>query len=383
MSKVTCESKRRDILRQAGCAAVLAAGICAPVFAQARSLRIAASVATSGSESPVGAAMLEGSNACINAINQAGGVHGAKIELVAMDDQFNPDLARQNALAFQADSRVLAILHPLGTRQAAAMMQAAPDLAIVGPNTGTVALRKMSAPNTFWVRASYEQELDKLVSTCITLGHAKFGFVHPKDPFGAGLLAAFEAVCGTYKVKPHVIATTASTTSMEVDPAARDIAEARPEVVVVGLTSGSSHLFLRSLRKAGYGGRAYGLSISINAQNMRQLGELGRGFGVSIILPSPFATKYELVRRYQADMRASGLRDFSLASMEGYVDAKVLAEGLRRAGPSPGRAAIVNALEQIVALDLGGVRLEYGKGIREGGSFVDVAVIGGDGRLLS
>jgi ABC-type branched-subunit amino acid transport system substrate-binding protein len=125
------------------------------------------------------------------------------------------------------------------------------------------------------------------------------------------------------------------------------------------------------------------LSISINAQNMRQLGELARGFGFSIVLPSPFATKYELVRRYQADMRASGLRDFSFPSMEGYADAKVLAEGLRRAGPSPGRIAIINALENIASLDLGGVRIGYGKGSREGGSFVDVAVIGGDGRLLS
>jgi hypothetical protein len=61
----------------------------------------------------------------------------------------------------------------------------------------------------------------------------------------------------------------------------------------------------------------------------------------------------------------------------------VLAEGLRRAGPAPTRTAVLTALDQLDTLDLGGFRVHYGKGSREGSRYVDVAVIGKEGQFLS
>jgi ABC-type branched-subunit amino acid transport system substrate-binding protein len=375
-------NRRRALRRLAGTAAT-AVGLHSAVFAQSRTLRIGATFANSGIEKTNGAGTFEGSTAYFNAVNRTGGINGAKVELVMADDQFNPDIAKQNALAFRADSSVLAILHPLGTRQTAAVMDAAPDMAIVGPNTGTVALRKKPSPNTFWVRANYDQEVDKLISTAVTIGITNIGLVHPKDPLGAGLLAAFNAACDKYKIKPAVIATTPSTISPEVEPAAQEITKVAPHVVIMGLGAGTAPLFVRALRKAGGTSTIYGLSIAMSAQNIRDLGELSRGLGFSIIVPSPFATKFEIVRRYQEDMEASGSKDFSLPSLEGYIDARVLAEGLRRAGHVPTRASIIAGLEQIEAFDLGGMRVGYGKGTREGNHFVDVAVIGSGGRFIS
>lgn len=372
--------RRRDILRLAGAGA---ACLAAPVLAQARVIRIGATFANSGPEKVNGAGLFQGSSAYFNALNRAGGIHGMKVELISADDQFNPDFAKQNALAFQADPTVLALIHPLGTRQTAAAMDAVKDMAIVGPNTGTVALRKKPSPNTFWVRANYDQEVERLIRTATTLGISQIGLVHPKDQLGAGLLAAFNAACEKFKVKPAVIATTPSTVSPEVGPAAQEIAKVAPQVVIMGLGAGTAPLFVRALRQAGASSTIYGLSIAMSAQNIRDLGDLARGLGFSIIVPSPFATKYEIVRRYQADMEASGSSDFSLPSLEGYIDARVLAEGLRRAGPAPTRASLVAALEQIEILDLGGLRVGYGKGTREGSQFVDVAVIGSGGRFMS
>ena len=71
------------------------------------------------------------------------------------------------------------------------------------------------------------------------------------------------------------------------------------------------------------------------------------------------------------------------AAAIGAVDARVLAEGLRRPGPAPTRAGVIAALEQIESLDLDGVRIGYDRGVREGSRFVDVAVIGSDGRFIS
>lgn len=372
--------RRRDLLCLSGAGL---ACLAAPARAQGRVIRIGSTFANSGPEKVNGAGLFQGSTAFFNAVNRSGGIGGAKVELVMADDQFNPDIAKQNVLAFQADPTVLALLHPLGTRQTAAAMDAVKDMAIVGPNTGTVALRKKPSPNTFWVRANYEQEVEKLISTATTLGISQLGLVHPKDPLGAGLLAAFTASCEKHRIKPAVIATTPGTTSPEVEPAAQDIAKAAPQVVIMGLGAGTAPLFVRALRKTGSTSTIYGLSIAMSAQNIRDLGELSRGLGFSIVVPSPVATKHEIVRRYQADMEAAGSTDFSLPSLEGYVGARVLAEGLRRAGTAPSRAAIVAALEQVDALDLGGLRIGFGKGQREGSHFVDVAVIGSGGRFMS
>ena len=374
-------STRRRVLSHLAAAAA-AMGCGAPVFAAARTFRIGSTFDSSGVEKANGTGLHLGASAFFNALNKGGGLAGSRIELVAADDQFKPDLAKTNALAFGGDRSIVAMLHPLGTRQTAAVMEAVQDMAIVGANTGTVALRKKGAANVFWVRANYDQEIEKLVSTAATLGIRNIGLVHPSDPLGQSLLAAFKAATAKFKLEPGVIATTPNTISMDVEPAARELAKTPPQVVIMGL-AGTAPAFVRALRAAGCTSPIYGLSIGASTANIKALGEASRGLGFSIVVPSPFATKYEIVRRYQADMQANGSTEYSLPSLEGYVNARVLTEGLRRAGPNATRESVVAALESVDSLDVGGMRFAFGKDKREGSSFVDVAVIGVGGRMIS
>ena len=151
-------------------------------------------------------------------------------------------------------------------------------------------------------------------------------------------------------------------------------------MVITGL-AGTAPAFMRALRKAGGNSTVYGLSIMASA--LTPMGDEARGVGFALIVPSPYSTRHEVVRRYQADMESSGSKQFSLPSLEGYMDACVLVEGLRRAGPAPTRAALIGALASIEAFDLGGVKINFGRSNREGSPYVDVAVIGSNGRLVS
>ncbi|RIX76940.1 ABC transporter substrate-binding protein [Acidovorax cavernicola] len=373
-------SRRRALSGLAATAAAAGAGLGFPAFAQNRAIRIGTTFDNSSVEKANGQGLYQGSSAFFNALNKAGGLHGSKVELVMADDTFKPEVAKANALAFEKDSSVLALVHPLGTRQTAEVMDAVPGMAVVGPITGTIALRKKTSPNTFWVRANYDQEVDKLVSTAAVLGQTRIGLVHSNDPLGQSVLAAFKNALAKAKLEPAVIATTPNTTSMEVGPAAEAIAKAKPQVVVVGL-AGTAPVFLKALRGAGNSSSAYGLSITASA--LSAMGDLAKGLGFVIVVPSPYSTKFEIVRRYQADMLANGTKDFSLTSLEGYMNAAVLAEGLRRAGPSPTRVAVLAGMASIESFDLGGVKINYGRSNREGGQFVDVAVIGSRGQMLS
>jgi branched-chain amino acid transport system substrate-binding protein len=370
--------RRRVAVVSAG----LAAGLGVPAFAQPKALRLGSTFDNSGVEKANGSGCFLGARACFEAINRDGGVHGSKVELVMADDQFAPELAKSNAQAFRRDRSILGLLTPLGTRQTAATMEAVRDMAIVGPITGTAAVRRTSPGNVFWVRAGYDQEVEKLIGTSSTLGHTRIGIVYPDDPLGKSVYAGFEQSMSQHRLTPAVVATTPGTTSTEVEPAAQAVAAAAPQMVIVVL-AGMAPRFVQALRKLDNGSTTiYGLSISINAANVRAMGEYGRGVGFTIVVPSPFVAKSDIVRRYQADMRALGQDDFSLPSLEGYVNARVMIEGLRLAGPAISREALIAALERIEALDLGGgLRITYGTANRMGSRFVDLAVIDAGGRI--
>ncbi len=368
---------RRNFMTLTGATAVACSW---PALAQQRTLRIGSSSDDSGVEKSNGSGNFRGASAYFNAVNKSGGINGAKVEIVKSDDQFKPEIAKANALAFQADSSILAILNPLGTRQTAAIMESVRDAAIVGPVTGTSGLRKTSPPNVFWIRASYDAEVQKLIRTAVALGMNKIGIVHPKDPLGLSVLTAFQKSMADVKLEPVVVATTPGTASTEVEPAAQVIAKAQPQMVVMVLGS-IAPLFMKALRAAGGTSTVYGLSIS--ATNIAAMGDVGRGLGLALVVPSPFSTKNELVRRYQVDMAASGWTDYSATTIEGYVNARVLAEGLRRAGSKVTRASLIAALDEITGFDLGGMTISFGKGNRVGGNFVDVGVLGAGGRILT
>ena len=376
---ITSTLLRRNFIALGG---VTAASMAAPVLAQSRTLRVGTTFDESSMEKANGTGNYRGAMAFFEALNKTGGINGAKVELVKADDKFTPELAKVNALAFQADKSILAMINPLGTRQTAAIMEAVQDLVILGPNTGTAGLRKTSPPNVFWIRASYDAEVAKLIETGVTLGMSKIGIVYPKDPLGLSVLAAFQKSMAAAKLQPVVMATTPSTASPDVEPAAQAIAKAQPQMVIMVL-GGIAPLFLKALRAAGGTSALYGLSISASPANITAMGESGRGLGFALVVPSPFATKHELVRRYQADMAASGWTDYSTPTLEGYVNARVLAEGLRRAGSNVTRASLITALDGITNLNLGGMTIGFGGGNRNGSSFVDVGMVGVGGRLIN
>ena len=67
--------------------------------------------------------------------------------------------------------------------------------------------------------------------------------------------------------------------------------------------------------------------------------------------------------------------------LEGYAAAKVLVEGLRRAGPNPTRAKLLAGLESIKKFDFGGLEVSYAADDHTGLDFADLSIIGADGKF--
>ncbi|NDY91804.1 ABC transporter substrate-binding protein [Ideonella livida] len=327
-----------------------------------------------------GADLLAGSRALVQRVNREGGVLGARLELLVADDAFDPTQTRAHTQAMVQDPALMALLHPLGTRPTQAMAEAAPGVPIIGPSTGTVALRQAGWDQVFWTRASYAREVDRLLHTARTLSLRRMALVHPQDALGDALRQAFHQACERHGLSAVAVATTPGTESPLVAPAAQALAAAQPQGVLVGL-AGTAPAFVHAYRALDRGASLYGLSIGASAGSLQALGPWARGMGFSVVVPPPTAAKFGLVRRYQADLLAAGSSAFSLFGVEGYLAASVAVQALLRAGPAPSRAGVLQALQGLTDLDLGGLPIRFGRDQREGSDYVSVAVVMADGRL--
>lgn len=370
---------RRQWLQTSG---ALIAG--APYIARSQSapVRVAATFANSGVEKPNGQGLFQGAQACFNAINRAGGINGRQIELVMADDEFNPAKAKENAVKFASDAGVVALLHPQGTRQTAEVMNAVRTVPIVGPNSGTTALHKRGANNVFWVRTNYDVELERLVRFADTLNLKQIALVYPNDPFGLSVLDGFNAALARRNIKAVGIASTPGTASLEVGPAAKALAAVPAQVLIMSLV-GTLPAFHEAYRAAGGTAISFALSLGGSAPNLAAMAKQPERPIFSVIVPPPNAERFELARRYRADMRASNLSGDSLVSLEGYADARVLAEGIRRAGARIDRDSVTAGLESMSDFDLGGLRIRYGKDAREGNTYTDIVTVAQNGQILS
>ena len=164
--------------------------------------------------------------------------------------------------------------------------------------------------------------------------------------------------------------------------AAARLAAAQAQAVLVIGSGAAVARATQSLRAAG--SRAQVVTLSNNASHgfIRLLGPHARGVVVTQVFPSQRALDLGAVQQAVTLAREAGLADLSPAMMEGFVSAKLLLEALRRAGPKPDRARIAAALGSLGRWDLGGLVLDYGRGSREGVRYVELSIIGADGRFM-
>jgi ABC-type branched-subunit amino acid transport system substrate-binding protein len=234
-------------------------------------------------------------------------------------------------------------------------------------------------PYVFHLRASYRQEIDKIVSHLATLGVRSVGIVHHADPFGDAGLETAVAALSRRGLTPPVVARFAERDAAAGD-AARIIAGANPAAVIMIAAHDNAATFLRALRSTGYRPMLFGLSIIDADQLVRELGDQAHGLVVARVLPSPFRLDYPFVRDYRYFSDKARLA-YSYPALEGYLAATVFTEALLRAGRDLTTERLVAALEGMTDWDAGGLKLQYSTHNHVGLDYVDLTVIGrGNGK---
>lgn len=371
--------KRRESLKYVA-ASLGAFGL--PAFAQDRTIVLGQSCALTGPAAQLGIELRAGAKLYFDTVNAAGGVHGQRIEVQSLDDGYEPDrcVANTNRLIRE---NVFALFGYVGTPTSLAALPLVKEAKIpfFAPFTGAQGLRDPFNRYIFHLRASYFQETAVIVKQLTYLGLKKIAVFYQDDAYGQAGLEGVRRALATRGLKPIALGTVKRNT-VDVAKSLADILPAQPDAIVQISAYKSCAAFIRQARAAGYGGTFYNVSFVGTQALADELGKIGNGVVVSQVMPFPFSTTTAISREYLAAIEKAGntLKP-NYSGIEGYINAKVLVEGLRRAGPNPTRDTLVSALESIQTASFGGFNVNFGPHDHMGSSFVDLSMLTEDGRV--
>jgi ABC-type branched-subunit amino acid transport system substrate-binding protein len=379
-----------DAVRWIG-AAVLAAVLASLAVAAAAAdpgispttILIGQSAAFSGPASELGTEMRAGALAYFQAVNAAGGVNGRKIELRSLDDGYESDRAAANTRKL-IDDGVFLLFGYVGTptSNASKPIFTAARVPFVGPFTGAESLRNPLNRYIFNIRASYYDETDKLVGQLVGQTLDRIAIFYQNDDYGKAGLAGVERAMQKRGIK-LLAAGTVERNTVDVAAAVKTICKIEPQGVVMISAYKSCAAFIKAMRAAGCNPQFMNVSFVGSKALAHEAGPAGRGVGISQVVPFPWNLSARVVKEYQQLLEAStGKQNYSFTSLEGFIAAKVLVEGLRRTGPDLTREKFISAMEQIRDFDVGGFTVSFTPTDHSGSKFVELTVIGKDERFL-
>ncbi|UJX40696.1 ABC transporter substrate-binding protein [Desulfovibrio sp. JY] len=352
------------------CLLTLAAcsGAPAPETADARvpgvtrdSVLVGSSLPLTGHASYLGKQTLFGAMARINAVNDAGGVAGRKIKVLALDDGYDPPRCVANTQRLIVDDQVFCLFSYVGTPTTVKIIPMLEEakVPLVGSFTGADALRTPSRRYIINVRPSYYQETAAAVTHLVKdLGIDRVAVFYQYDAYG------FDGLKGTeMALKAHGLAPVARGSyirgTMDVEEGISRILEAAPQaIVMIGAYSPCAKaITLASSR--GYKGLFYAVSF-VGADEIARI--LGPRSAVPLVMsqvvPPPGLPESVSLLSGVGDYTRDLARYFptespNLVGLEGYVNARVLIEGLRRTGRNLTRERFIDAVDSIENFSVG------------------------------
>lgn len=363
-------------------ALVLGAGICAQAHAQGAIL-IGQSAPLSGANRELGEEIRDGALAYFKKVNDAGGIGGRKIDLMSLDDANVAARAGDNARKLIEDDGVIALFgYASATVSAPALPYVAKNrVPFIAPFTGADPMRVFNR-YVYNHRASYADELEKIIDFYSTVGVKSFGILYHDDAVGRENLTAVQRALAKRDFKTSV-AIGISRVNPDIKRAVNQMALAKPDVMITTTLFKPSADFIKAARAANPGTQFASTSFAGPNVLMRALGHDGVGVAISQVVPPVTNKSIPVVAEYMnAFEKLTGKKNFGATSLESFIAAKVLVEGLRRAGPKePTRESLANALDGMSNFDTGGYVVNFTPNNHNGSSFSEMTVIDKSGKF--
>jgi branched-chain amino acid transport system substrate-binding protein len=346
----------------------------------ASTIVIGQSAPLSGANAELGNDIRNGALAYFRKVNEAGGVHGRKIELASLDDGNTVPRAEANTKKLVEEQGVFALF---GYASATLSRPALPivekhRVPFLSPFTGADPMRVFNK-HVYNMRGSYAEELEKIVDHFAPLGVKRFSIVYYDDVVGR---ENFTAVERALKKRNLAVVSTAAwkdRAKPDIDGGVQSIAKGEPDVVILTTLYKATADFVRAAQKAGLGFQMASNSFPGASPLAKELGKQGAGFIIATVVPPPSKRSTPIVQEYQSAIEKQlGKKDYSFTSLESYIAAKATVEAMRRAGPKLTREGFMQALDGMKSFDTGGYVMSFSPSNHNGSSFVELTVLGRD-----
>ena len=337
----------------------------------------------SGPAALLGKEMKQGAEAYFNFVNEHGGVNGRKIKLISLDDGYEPDRAKANTEKLINENNVLALFGYVGTPTSNAALPIFTEAKVpfIGAFTGAESLRDPTNRYIFNVRASYFDETEQIVNSLVNQGLTKIAVFYQNDAYGKAGLAGVQRAMKKRSLPIAGIATVERNTT-DVNAAVNELSKMNPAAVIMISAYKSCGAFIMAMRRANAYPHFWNVSFVGSTALVNELGiENARGAEISQVVPFPWSAGIPIVSEYQKKIGTE--KNYSFTSLEGYIAAKVIVEGLKKAGRNVTRESLVDALSNLGVVDLGGFRVAYTPTNHNGSSFVELTIVSKGGAFLN
>lgn len=325
-----------------------------------------------GPTADVGRDIRDGAQAIFKKVNDAGGIKGRKIELITLDDGNDRKRAAANAKSLIDEKNAIALF---GFGSATLSLDAIPlaeakGLAFFAPQTGSLAIRDKKP--VFTTRASYAEEIEKIIAYWKTYGSNKMAVLHYDDEVGK---KNFETVATLLKAQGQTPLQVSIKRNVKIEPAGFDaLMKFEPQVVIVTTQFGPVLDLFNAMAAKGKAYPVSALSFVSPDELAAAPGGTARGTTVTQVVPSIRASM-PVVNECRDAMKAAGLPALSYASLESCIAAKVLVEAMNRASKNLNRQTLFASLENLGKYDAGGFEVAFSKDDHHGSSWTDLSIL--------
>jgi len=371
-------------------ALAVSAGLAAPVAAQDLLIGQVASQ-TNIVTGANGRGVFTGINVYLSAVNAQGGVGGRQVKLISKDDDAKADKMVEFTKEFAANKDIIGLVGYVNTsgitEVAKRGMLTDANLALVSPLQGDKSV--VGADNIFPFRSGYPDEVAALVKEAGATQKKKVVLAWFNVTFGPAMQALAEE-----EAKKIGLSVTSVKIDAQAPPAklgevvkqvAADIAKAQPDAVIMLTSSKYVAEITRELNSTPAAGvQIYAMSVVWADDIVKAVGEeKARGAVIAQAVPFPYSATLPFVGEYQRAMKQFAPNEpLSFPTLEGYAAAKIMVEGIKRAGANPTREKVLKALYGMGEFNLGGAYVDYSTRARRGWGSVDLSIIGPKGRLM-
>lgn len=340
---------------------------------------IGQSAPLSGANKDLGEDIRNGALAYFRKVNEAGGVHGRRIEMVTLDDANVVQRAGENTQRLLEERGVFALF---GYASATLSRPALPHVEkhrvpFLAPFTGADPMRVFNK-YVYNMRASYADELEKIVDHYALFGIKRFAIVHYDDVVGNENFTAVDRALKKRGLGAVAVAAFKDRAKPDIDTGVKSVMKGNPEVVILTTLYKATSDFIKLARKSGSTAQMVSNSFPGSSPLAKELGKEGAGVAIAQVVPPPSKQSVPVVAEYRAAIEKHlGRKEYSFTSLESFIAAKVTVEALRRAGPKLTREAFMQALDAL-SYDAGGYIVGFTPTNHNGSSFVELTIIGKD-----